>query len=236
MIADFYTSGRATSMSPKITIDSQNNIHTVTTLYNDAIPAYNHRFGKNLSPNTDKQYDSDLVLKTLSIQGDLITEKHFGTNESDLIAAIGIHDNKLVIGVNSRRNKSNSYSSSEWDIGLFSVDINSLEYTHNWLDIDNEDILTGISTYNNSLILYGMTGFKQVDTNSWVSHYNSFYGIYNPTTQTMDSPNIISIDRSTDIDCMIEGSDYIYGVGSTNKPITHSSDTSSTAILFEISL
>ncbi|TQV87799.1 hypothetical protein [Aliikangiella coralliicola] len=216
-------------------IDSHGNVIVATNFPNNGALAYNHRFSTSYEYDPQKLNTSNLLVKAFTPEGALIYEKVIGSEENDLLVDIETINDKLFIGVNNRRLKtpSGANNTTEWDIGLFEVDLSDFSYDHNFLNFDNEDLLRGITQVGEDIYLHGVTGFKQVDTNSWVANGNGFYKkLTNGELTDKESYTEVVGVRHSEIADLTVVSDKLIAVGKSDAPITHSTDRNSSALLY----
>ena len=215
-------------------VDSQGNIFVAASLTNNSVAAHNHRFSASLEYNSEKLTEANIIIRAYTPDGVPIIDKVIGSDESDSIADIEIINDTLLVGVNNRRLKSPeaSNNTTEWDIGLFEVNLTDFSFNHHFLNFDNEDLLRGITRLGNDVYLFGVTGFNQVDTNSWVTNGKGFYKklAYGSSQDWHSYIEIPGVRHSEIIDLTVVNN-QLMAVGQSDAPITHSSDRNSSALL-----
>ncbi len=150
------------------------------------------------------------------------------TDESDYLRGIASVGGDIYLAFAQRLVKSELPNNTlNWDIAIQKWDQNHKHIATRVLDLDNEDFITGFKNLNNALYLFGANGFEQADTNSWVSDPQAH-------VTKIDSENLNILDQLTfrgqratiawDLS-FDHSSNQLVLVGSTDGPITHSTDT-----------
>ncbi|MDO6526856.1 hypothetical protein Q4519_14300 [Motilimonas sp. 1_MG-2023] len=219
-----------------IAVDEQGHIFTLSSRNMNSLAAYNHRFGTKFTPDLDRLLDTHIVLKRYNFAGELEFETLLDSGESDVIADALIKANTLYVGANSRRDKfpsGNNYT-TEWDISFYRVNLADRTYIHDFLDLNKEDLLRGLSWLNQDLYLYGINGFTQVDSNSWLSAGDGFYKVL-PQGQLLDPKSFVNIagTRNTYINSVGLLDDKLIAAGRTDGPLTHDTDDTSSAMIYK---
>jgi len=225
----------ATTLDVAVTDDGD--IFIVDDISTDAIPAYNHRFSSTLPLVENKaQSDSHIILKRFNSDGEMLEEKLYVSEHSQVVRGLTIKDHQVLVGTVSRIKKADkSQYSTEWDIGLLQVNSIDMSSQQMWFDLDKEDVLNGIKSTSDGIYLYGHTGGVQVDTNSWVGDSSGFYAKYDIDSQEL-TPTIFKASRSSEVNHVVVSSGKLNAVGITNAPITHSSDLTKQGLFIESSL
>jgi len=225
----------ATTLNVAVTDDGD--IFVVDDISTDAIPAYNHRFSSTLPLVENKgQSERHIILKRFNGDGEMLEEKLYVSEHSQLVRGLTIKDHQVIVGTVSRIDKvGKSQYSSEWDIGLLQVNSTDMSSQQMWFDLDKEDILNGIKSTSDGIYLYGHTGGVQVDTNSWVGDSKGFYAKYDIENQQL-TPTMFKASRSSEVNHLVISGGKLNAVGITNGPITHSSDLTQQGLFIETSL
>ncbi|WP_020405379.1 hypothetical protein [Hahella ganghwensis] len=217
----------------EVAVDDAGNIYGISEIHQGSIPNYNHRFKTKLPYDIDAAYNKDLIVRKFSRNGELLEEKVVGTQEMDLISDAVVHNGMLYALANSRIKKSDmDNETKEWDIGLFAINPVSLEYTHEWLDLNQQDWATGMTVDGNDLYLFGVTGYQQKDTNSIVSNGHGFYKRLPDGVVQDDDYVKIAGRRHGIIHDMSVFQGMINAVGVTDAPITHTKDRNSSGLFY----
>ncbi len=217
----------------EVAVDDAGNIYGLAEIYQGSIPNYNHRFRSRLPYNIDTPYTRVLVVRKFSRHGRLLAEKIIGTSESSMITGAVVHNGQLYASTNSRIKKHNAENETlEWDIGLFTIDPVNLGYTHTWLDLNRQDWASGITADGDDLYMFGVTGFRQKDSDSIVTNGHGFYKRLRRGNVEDNSYTKVEGERHSVIYDMSVFQGMISAVGVTDAPITHSTDRHSSGLVF----
>ena len=85
--------------------------------------------------------------------------------------------------------------------------------------------------FNNQLWLYGHNGYQQVDSNSYTSSPNGFYGLLDLTNFELTEVTTLTGPRATTLEGIINTQDAVISLGTTDAPITHTLDRSSQGLI-----
>ncbi|ARU54583.1 hypothetical protein OLMES_0479 [Oleiphilus messinensis] len=223
----------------RITQDAFGNVYTISSVTNNAIPSYNHRFNTHYTFEESNFLQTNLIIRQYTPDGVMVWEKLIGSDEDDIVVDAVVDDQTLFIGTHSRilKHPDRANNTTEWDIGWFQFALDSQTYEYQFLDFDQEDQLKGIFKDGDTFYLYGLTAMNQVDTNSWVSYGHAFYmPLEQGQVDDSMAPILVKGDRFTEIRSLTrhslsgQNSQFVWG-GATNAPITHSADFDSTAFI-----
>lgn len=238
MIDNYVGSRTASASAPKVFFSNNGQIFAATELNNLDIPAVNHRFESNLPNFNDYISISDnILLKQWNDQGQVISMQMLGSEFLDEVAGIAMVDDTLWVTAKSHVKKFDQANYKfEWDISVFQLNPSALDETAlntpvAMIDVDKEDWLEGMSLFNNQLWLYGHNGYQQVDTNSYTSNPNGFYGLLNLNNLELTEVTTLTGPRATGIKGIINSEYSIISLGNTDAPITHTLDRSSQGLL-----
>ncbi|WP_020405377.1 hypothetical protein [Hahella ganghwensis] len=213
-----------------VTVDDAGNIYGISEIQQGSIPNYNHRFHTKLDFDIDDPNKLDLILRKFSRNGKLLEEKILGSEEDDRIMDAVVLNGVLYAVANSELKKSDVVR--EWDIGLFSIDPISLDFEHQFLDLNQEDWVTGMTVDGDDLYLFGVTGYQQANTESIVSGGHGFYKRL-PDGVARDNDYVkIAGKRHGTIHDMTVFQGEIKAVGVTDAPVTHTQDKHSSGLFY----
>jgi hypothetical protein len=238
MIDNFMGSRTASAAAPKVFISEDGNIFAATDLNNLDIPAVNHRFESNLPNFNDyNSVSNNILLKQWTNLGQVVSTQMLGSEFLDVVAGIAMVEDTLWVTAKTHVKKFDQANYKfEWDISVFKLNPNVLDETVintpvAIIDVNKEDWLEGMNLFNNQLWLYGHNGYQQVDTNSYTSYPNGFYGLLNLNNLELTEVTTLTGPRATGIKGIINSEYSIISLGNTDAPITHTLDRSSQGLL-----
>lgn len=227
------------SPPPKVAVLSNGDIVTAIGIDSVSIHAYNHRFNSELKSRRTDVLDYDVVVKKYSSSGELRWQKTAGTVVSDYIRGLATVDDQIYLVMGQRLVKTNEPNNTmNWDVAMQQLNsAGDVTRTH-VLDLDNEDSVAGLKSMNGNLYIFGANGYEQADSNSWVTDPHAFIASIDAESLHLVEQKVLRGQRATigrDL-AFDESSGEMLFVGSTDGPITHSTDAHEQGFLVRLPL
>jgi hypothetical protein len=234
-----WTSILFSSPPPEVSVLSNGDIVTAIGVDSVSIHAYNHRFNSELKSRRTDVLDYDVIVKQYRSSGELRWQMTAGTVASDYIRGMTTKDDQIYLAMGQRLVKTNEPNNTmNWDVAMQQLNSSDDVARTRVLDLDNEDYVAGLKNINGRLYIYGANGYEQADTNSWVTDPHAFIASIDAESLHLVEQKVLRGQRATigrDL-AFDESSGDMLLIGTTDGPITHSTDTHEQGFLARLPL
>ncbi len=205
--------------TPRFTFDAKGDVWVGSKLSWRDKDIYTSHFGAALDMPSDTAYSviTKVDAQTGQRKSVVTAEGHIGG-----IAPLG---EALFVATRQRNKKyDTSNKTLEWDIGITRIDAATGERTLvKTLSFANEDQVFDMTTVNQTLLLAGITGGEQVDTNSWVKESAGMLLVLSADLEVLSQQQLIG-PRDVRVGHVTAGPKGVAFAGTYDGPLTHTCD------------